>query len=162
MSWTRRWKKTKAKFNWRQIERACKQTIDQYDGKHITRVIGLSRGGLIPATIVANHIGARYVYSVGLASYELTDNGMEFTGDHDVYQRIPVNCPGFSKRDHVLIVDDISDKGATFDYVIRTQMPSLPCSYTTMSIFIKPGTSHVPDLYHKQIDRELWVVFPWE
>ena len=162
MSWIRKWKKTKAKFNWQQIEKYCKQTIDRYDGKPITRVIGLSRGGLIPATIVANHTGIRYVYSIGLASYELTDKGMEFTGNHDVYQRIPVNCTGFTKRDHVLIVDDISDKGTTFDYVIRTQMPSLPCSYTTMAVFTKPGTSHVPDLYHKQIDRDLWVIFPWE
>ena len=162
MSWLRKWKKTKTKYSWREIEKACKQTIDSYSGPEITRVIGLSRGGLIPATIIANHIGVRYVYSIGIASYELTSEGMAFSGKHDIYQQIPINSPGMLKEEHVLIVDDISDKGATFEHVVRTHMPSFNCSFSTMAVFVKPKTSYVPDMFYKQVDQDKWIIFPWE
>lgn len=66
------------------------------------------------------------------------------------------------RGDHVLIVDDISDKGATFNHVTHTYMSKLACEYTTLSLFIKPETAHIPDIYHESISQDRWVVFPWE
>lgn len=130
--------------------------------ERITSVIGLSRGGLIPATIVANHLNVRNVYSIGLASYDLDPDNNIHIHKHDVYQQIPIDSPCMRKGETVLIVDDISDKGATFQHVIQTYMARASCDYVTMSLFVKPETIHMPDYYHKSVSQDEWITFPWE
>lgn len=163
MSWIRKWKKSKKKYSWGYIERACKSIADDLYEHDISRVIGLSRGGLIPATIIANALGVREVYSIGLASYELTHNGVEEArSDIRVYQRLPSNCPKLNKREMVLIVDDISDKGHTFKHVTNNLTKQYQSTFMTTSIFTKPSTNFIPDMSYKQVPDEQWVVFPWE
>jgi len=163
MSWIRKWKRNKKKYSWGYIEKACKSiAFDLYESD-ISRIIGLSRGGLIPATIIANSLGVREVYSIGLASYELTHNGVEAPRDDiRVYQRLPSNCPKLNKREKVLIVDDISDKGHTFEHVINNLTKQYQSTFMTASIFIKPSTSYLPDMFYSEVPDEQWVVFPWE
>lgn len=130
--------------------------------EQITSVIGLSRGGLVPATIVANHLNIRNVYSIGLASYELDPNNNIHIHKHDVYQQIPLDSPCMLKGETVLIVDDISDRGVTFQHVMQTYMAKADCNVITMSLFIKPETIYIPDYYHKSVSQDEWITFPWE
>lgn len=127
-----------------------------------TSVIGLSRGGLIPATIIANYLNIRHVYSIGLASYEMDKQGNVCISRHDVYQRIPSNSRCLKRGERVLIVDDISDKGTTFQHVMNTYMTKAECDVTTLSLFIKPETTYIPDMYHKCVPQDEWIIFPWE
>lgn len=124
----------------------------------IDRIIGLSRGGLVPATILANNLHVREVYSIGVASYDKNNT----PGNINTYQRLPMNASGFSRGENVLIVDDISDKGETFKHVYGTTEMQHECMLYTASIFIKPNTKHIPDFYHSQVPEKQWVVFPWE
>lgn len=160
MSWTRLIRKnSKRKYSWRYIERACDLISRRVEDLGIDRIIGLSRGGLVPATILANNLNVREVYSIGVASY---DDRSNTPGVMNTYQRLPSNAPGFSRGDNVLIVDDISDKGKTFEHVYNLTESQHDCMLYSASIFIKPKTKHTPDFYHSQVPEDQWVVFPWE
>jgi xanthine phosphoribosyltransferase len=163
MSWIRKWKKSKKKYTWNYIERACKDMSYQMDELGITHVIGLSRGGLVPATIIANNLGVRKLYSIGIASYEMGYDGVEsVAGDLSIYQQIPVNASELDKDAVVAVVDDISDKGNTLNYITQNILSNYNCKYVTSCVFVKPGTAHIPDIKYKFVPEDQWVIFPWE
>jgi len=60
-------------------------------------------------------------------------------------------------EDFVLFIDDISDEGKSLTYY-----STLSRCYTTATLFIKKDTAFVPDYYVNEVDRDIWVQFPWE
>jgi xanthine phosphoribosyltransferase len=163
MNWIARWKnKGKKRYSWTYIDRACKSIADQWT-LPTPRIIGISRGGLIPATLIAKHLSASEVYSVGLKSY---DNDSYYAKRRDVpivYQDINY-IPTLSRVEPILIVDDISDEGKTLEYLTGSGMENIGSGTTIMTatIFIKAKTTFTPDMYHLKVPDEQWVVFPWE
>lgn len=163
MSWIHRWKNNKTKCKWKHLTHACDVLSEQLAKQNITKIVGLARGGLVPATLLANSLCVREVFSIGLASYELTAEGIEQSGELNVYQQLRFDgktriAPG----DIVLIVDDISDQGHTLNRA-RDMVRSMDvCDVQTLAIYTKPETKHVPDYFYKTIAQDCWVVFPWE
>lgn len=163
MSWIRKWTSKKKHYSWRYIERACKEIVKTYHPPPPQVIIGLSRGGWVPAVTFANLMGVREVYSMGVASYDASNGYVEdMQSSIRTYQRLPINCPGLSKGQPVLIVDDISDKGNTLRHVVDHVREAFGNPIQTASIFTKQGTSFTPDYYYKCVDDDQWVVFPWE
>jgi xanthine phosphoribosyltransferase len=166
MSWITGWTKkdNKKKYSWDYIERACKHIADSYNGPPIKRIIGLSRGGLIPAVLIAKHMRVREVYSIGIRSYREGEDYKARSHKPDVYQSIQYTCTRLGRGDPILIVDDISDKGQTFKYVLEHIFENISTSsiIETASIFIKDKTDFEPDHYYKCLPDEQWVIFPWE
>lgn len=162
MSWIQIWKKNKVRYGWRHVSKACDNILAKYDGPLPTRVVALARGGLIPGTILANKLGVRHVYSLGLCSYEQQLDGTEAPGIFDVYQRIPSNIDQVDRQDRVLLVDDISDKGSTFKFAEQYIKDKMGGKIVTAALVIKPGTSYIPTYYNDIIDDNKWVIFPWE
>ena len=124
----------------------------------------MSRGGLPPATILANYLDIREIVSVGVRSYETKPEGGHSVYEPVVYQNAWYSAPGLSSADMVLVVDDISDKGVTFKYVLDKLQSNISQATTlvTASIFIKNRTTYIPDYYYKRVPDSQWVEFPWE
>ena len=162
MSWIAIWNKNKKFYGWRHIQSACDRLALRYDHKLPTRIVALSRGGLIPATIIANQLVVRHVYSVGISSYQQAHDGKETQGMFELYQRLPSNTPRADKDEVTLIVDDISDKGKTFIYAKEHVSQCIGGNIITMSLVMKPKTMFKPDYYDKVVPQSCWVVFPWE
>lgn len=164
MSWIRIWKKSKKYYGWRHITRACDELSTQYNNDYPlpTKIVALARGGLVPATILANKLGVRHVYSLGVSSYEQHVGDIERPGEFNVYQRIPTNTTKLKPDEYVLVVDDISDKGTTFTYADQFVKQTVGGNVVTMSVVVKPETKFIPDLYYEQVKQDTWVVFPWE
>ena len=162
MSWIQIWKKSKRLYGWRHVSKACERLSYMYDHPIPVRVIALARGGLVPATIIANRLGVRHVYSLGLSSYVQQDDGSESPGEFDLYQSIPTNIKRLDKQQHILLIDDISDKGTTFKFAKRYVHEMLGGTIITMSLTIKPETNFKPDYYDEVVDQDQWLVFPWE
>lgn len=125
-----------------------------------TCIVGISRGGLIPANYIAYKLGIRKVYSIGMTSYE-----GEKQGDLAIYQGIGTI---FNKKTSILIVDDIADTGnsllAAIDHIKNGYSHDL---YTpnirTATLVYKPSTSkHKPDFYSISGSADEWVIFPYE
>ena len=155
MSWIRKWTNSKVKYSWKKIGLACEYIASQCDD--VNCIVAVARGGLAPASIIANRLNIKNVYSIGLSSYVMQSDGTQTQQDMDVYQTIDK-----LKCDKILIVDDISDKGTTFDYVKEHVNKICTARVITSAIVYKPGTSHVPDVVYDQVPDDRWVVFPWE
>lgn len=153
----------KRRYTWQFIDACCKKLASQIQTDHdVKHVIGISRGGLIPATIIAKQLGTREVLSLGVRSY---DEGADYqTRQHvpEVYQDIK-QCYQLVGTEPILIVDDISDQGNTFKFVKQhlNQM-SASLNIVTASLFCKKDTEYVPDYVCMMPQQHEWVVFPWE
>lgn len=162
MSWIKIWKKSKYRYGWRHVNRACQYMTSRYDHPLPCKIVALARGGLVPAAIMANQLGVRHVYSLGVSSYEQNEDGTEQPSHFEMYQRIPMNINRCRDDEYVLVIDDISDRGGTFNYAAEYVKSTVGGQIITMSLVIRPDTKHVPTYYCDTIEKDRWVVFPWE
>lgn len=125
----------------------------------IDGIVGLSRGGLVPAVMIANQLNIPKVYSYGLRSYDGKDGGTIKT-----YQWLG---GGYVDSECILIVDDIADRGESLGYVKRQlcQPSSLPYKHKdihTCTICTKPHSNFSPTWTGVHVENNEWVIFPWE
>ena len=112
------------------------------------RIIAISRGGLIPAGILAYELNIRLVDSISICSYD----GSYEREDCDIEVK-----NAFSGVDeHTLVVDDLSDSGRTCRLINR----HYPSAFFA-AVYAKPRGKDAPDIYGKALSDK-WVVFPWD
>jgi xanthine phosphoribosyltransferase len=112
-----------------------------------TQFCAVSRGGLIPATIIANTLKIRNIYFIRLSSYhEENKKGKIVDNSSDK----------ISNLKPIVIIEDLTDSGDTISY-LKKQYPQ----------------AKIATLYHKRPNVEVWykgdyveasewIVFPWE
>ena len=147
----------KTYLSWQDIHNYCNLLAVKInaDTKRLNNVIGIAKGGLIPATILAKRFGIKRVFSIGAASYdgyEKDEEGLQ------VYQDIPDELHNQIN----LYVDDISDTGDTFNFLLKERGHELDRGIYTATIHVKPHTKFKPNFYQKEVDNDEWIVYPWE
>lgn len=113
-----------------------------------TLIVGVARGGLIPATLLSYHIYAPVVSLPVSTRHEQTTTWQLV----DTIASWPAN----QIIDDIVVVDDICDSGRTFD-IIKFYLPR--ARYITLCN--KQSTkqqAYAP----RMVDDNEWVVFPWE
>jgi hypoxanthine phosphoribosyltransferase len=153
----------KKKVSWRVVESNCKSICDQIKGDNIVidNIIGISRGGLVPASLCAKYLNVRRVYSIGVMSYNDDDDYKDREHNPIIYQCEPMSTHFFK---NTLIVDDISDKGNTLNFLKQGMLTS-PTFFKearlfTATLYKKKDTGFHPD-YYGSINNDQWLVFPW-
>ena len=109
-------------------------------------VVGIARGGLVPAAIVARELDIRTVDTVCIASYD------------DRVQREPEilkAIPGTGRG--LLIVDDLVDTGVTAR-VVRGMLPDAHFA----TVYAKPAGRALVDTFITMVSQDTWIVFPWD
>ena len=149
-------------LTWEAIDTACKELASTINVP-ITHVVGIARGGLIPATLIAKHLNVREVISLGLKSYNDGDDYETREPVPEVYQHIN-QCFQISRgTSRVLIVDDITDKGNTFNFISRyLHDMSMAINFYTAALFYKESSTYTPTYTHTEVPDDEWLVFPWE
>ena len=133
--------------------------IEKENDLEVCNIIGLSRGGLIPATILAQMLNVSNVYSIGLKSYAEDGSYNTRLKTPETYQHLTrTNIKNINKCEgSVLVVDDISDQGITMMHVSnKYKLKNQRC----VSLFIKHTSCFIPRYYCKSTNE--WIVFPWE
>lgn len=120
-------------------------------GERFDLVIGIARGGIPVAMVVADKLGTKVDF-INVKSY--TDVG-ERTKPK-ILSTITERIAG--KK--VLVVDDLVDGGATMESISEYLMTEKPRSIKTAVLFTKPWSSFSPDFFLKVVDS--WIVFPYE
>lgn len=115
-------------------------------------VIGILRGGAVPAVLIADALGVSDVGMIEIKLYK----GMK-RGDRAVLRQ-PLTLPIADRS--VLIVDDVSDSGVTLQLAIDYIRHHAPKEIRTAALYVKPWTSLYPDYYGES--TEDWLIFPWE
>jgi hypoxanthine phosphoribosyltransferase len=120
-------------------------------GKKFDLVIGIARGGIPVAMVVADRLGTRIDF-LNVKSY--TDVGERVKPQ--ILTTITEDI--FGKR--VLLVDDLVDGGDTMATVTRYLHSEGPKALKTAVLFTKPWSTFQPDYSLQIVDN--WIVFPYE
>jgi xanthine phosphoribosyltransferase len=117
-----------------------------------TAVVAITRGGLVPAAIVARELGIRVIESVCVASYDYDKQG-----EIQVLKPVSQAIIGTDKGAGVLIVDDLVDTGATAK-VVREMMPKAHFA----TVYAKPQGRPLVDTFVTEVSQDTWIYLPWD
>ena len=111
-------------------------------------VVAISRGGLIPAAIIARELDIRLVESVCVVTYQDETRGEPVVTKHPV-------AAGDGTR--FLIVDDLVDTGTTAR-VVRALLPKAHFA----CVYAKPAGRPTVDSFVTEVSQDTWILFPWD
>lgn len=118
-------------------------------------IVGLSRGGLIPAV----HISHRIEVPMRPVVWQTRDGGVKQLDD-EVMKAL------HEDKKTVVFVDDINDSGKTFNEVKDTYCGQLTVNNNYSAYFVslveKKGSDFHCDEAELTIDDKRWIIFPWE
>ena len=120
-------------------------------------IVAITRGGLIPAAIIARELDVRLVESVSMVSYAAAGGGTlieESKGGEPVVIKPPAAAGDGAGY---LIVDDLVDTGATAR-VVRALLPRAHFA----AVYAKPAGRDVVDTYITEVSQDTWILFPWD
>jgi xanthine phosphoribosyltransferase len=109
-------------------------------------IVAVTRGGLVPAAIVARELDVRLVDTVCIASYDDREQG-----DVVVLKTIAGDGEG------LLIIDDLVDTGHT----ARTVRNLLPKAHFA-TVYAKPAGRPLVDTFVTEVSQDTWILFPWD
>ena len=141
-----------------QINFSARTIASKFKKDKITHVIGLARGGLIPATIISYELDVPLL-SYAISSYKDTTKTDEFKINQFVHFN---DLKSLEETDpHVLVVDDICDTGDTMHYIHKKiTLAGIEAKYATL--FTKKKHRKFLDQYGVVISKSTWIEFPWE
>lgn len=140
--------------SWDQFHRDARALAWRLAGKSEkwTAMVCITRGGLVPAAIIARELGIRTIETVCVASYhDYTEQG-----DLKVIKEV---SPALMENDgaDVLIVDDLTDTGKTAA-VVRAMMPKAHFA----TVYAKPKGVPLVDTFVTEVSQDTWIYFPWD
>ena len=133
--------------SWEQLHRDAKALAWRLAEKGPWRgIVAITRGGLVPAAIVARELEVRLIDTVCVASYAHQDQG-----PLDVLKTVEGDGTG------QLIIDDLVDTGRTAG-VVRDLLPKAHFA----TVYAKPAGRPLVDTYVTEVSQDTWIHFPWD
>ncbi len=115
-------------------------------------IVCITRGGLVPAAIVARELNIRLIETVCVASYHDYQN----QGDMEVLKKISSDLTASDGED-ILIVDDLTDTGKTAE-LVRSMLPKAHFA----TVYAKPKGRPMVDTFVTGVSQDTWIYFPWD
>jgi xanthine phosphoribosyltransferase len=124
------------------------------DAGPFAAMVCITRGGLVPAAIVARELGIRLIETVCVSSYDHTTQGQM-----RVIKTIAPDIAkiGGGRGKGVLIVDDLVDTGQT----ARLARELLPEAHFA-TVYAKPMGRPMVDTFITEVSQDTWIFFPWD
>ena len=117
-------------------------------------IVCITRGGLVPAAIVARELGVRVIETVSVSSYNHTSQG-ELRVLKEIAPAVVARGGGAGAG--VLIVDDLVDTGQTAK-IVRGLLPRAHFA----TVYAKPLGRPLVDTYITEVSQDTWIYFPWD
>jgi len=121
-----------------------------------TVIIGLTRGGWVPARLLCDHLHVKKLYAIKTEHWGITANQ---DGKALLTQELNANI----EDENVLIVDDITDTGESLK-LARNHIDALrPREVRTAALLHITHSRTEPDFYSVKVpeDQWTWFIFPW-
>lgn len=141
--------------DWSEIYDACIELADQIKKSEFNPevIVGVARGGWIPARILSDLLGNTYVASMRVEFYK----GVAETAKRPIVsQQVSTSVKG--KR--VLVVDDVADTGESLTTVRQDLLSRGASEVKIATIHCKPKSILRPDFYARETSA--WIVYPHE
>jgi hypoxanthine phosphoribosyltransferase len=141
--------------SWNQIYAMLLNQAEKIQEDHFKPdvILGVSRGGLIPARIHSDLLENPNLATVRTECY---------TGTREA-KRMPVLSQALSvcvEGRNVLVVDDVTDTGKSLQTIEEHVMQKGANQVRIATLYRKPWSNVKPDYCEREVD--LWVVFPWD
>jgi xanthine phosphoribosyltransferase len=113
----------------------------------------VTRGGLVPAALVARELDIRLVDTICVTSYDAGAAGgaAKEQGSIKVLKGVAGDGAGY------LLIDDLVDTGRTAQAVRQL----LPKAYFA-TLYAKPAGKTIVDTFVKEFKQTKWIHFPWD
>lgn len=109
-------------------------------------IVAITRGGLVPAAIVARELEVRLIDTFCVASYD-----HQTQGDLSVLKAVEGDGAG------MLIVDDLVDTGRTAK-IVREHLPKAHFA----TVYAKPAGRPMVETFVTEVSQDTWIFFPWD
>jgi xanthine phosphoribosyltransferase len=113
-------------------------------------IVTITRGGLVPAAIVARELGIRVVETISIASYRERRQV-------ELAVLKPIAADILQRESGVLVVDDLVDTGATAR-IVRDLLPRAHFA----TVYAKPQGRPLVDTFITEVSQDTWIDFPWD
>lgn len=120
-------------------------------------VVGLTRGGWVPARLIADHLGVKRLLALQTAHWGVT-------ATKDGHAALTERLSGTVEGASVLLVDDITDTGESLALATEhIRAEGRPARLETATCLHITHSKFVPTYYAEEVpaDHWVWVVFPW-
>ena len=111
-----------------------------------TGIVAITRGGLVPASIIARELEIRLVDTVCISSYDYQQQG-----------EIKVLKSPVIDRSGLLLIDDLVDTGKTAR-VVKNLLPEAHFA----TVYAKPAGRPLVDTFITEVSQDTWILFPWD
>ena len=117
-------------------------------------IVCITRGGLVPAAIVARELDLRLVETICVSSYD-----HKAQGELKILKSVAASVQGIGngKGKGVLLVDDLTDTGRTAR-IVRQILPDAHFA----TVYAKPAGAPLCDTFITEVSQDTWIHFPWD
>ena len=139
--------------SWEQFHRDARALAWRLAGSGpFDALVAITRGGLVPAAIIARELDLRIIETVCIASYDdnKTQAGLK------VLKTLSSDLTS-SGGTGLLVIDDLVDTGATVK-VVRELLPKAHVA----TVYAKPLGRPLVDTFITEVSQDTWIYFPWD
>ena len=142
--------------SWEQIHRDSRALAWRLDGQgpgeggSWKMVVAITRGGMVPACIIARELNIRIVDTVSIRSYDHQSQ------EEAVILKEP-DAGLVGDGAGVLIIDDLVDSGRTLA-VVRARYPAAHFA----TVYAKSKGKPLVDTHVTEVSQDTWIFFPWD
>lgn len=133
-------------LSWEELHRDTRNLARRLLDKPWRGIIGIARGGLVPAAILGRELNLRLIDTLCIASYDHNAQG-----NIELIKAVSGDGSGF------LLVDDLVDTGNTAR-VARELLPKA----TFVAVYAKPQGTPLADYWQREFAQDTWIHFPWD
>ena len=120
--------------------------------RRFSGMAAITRGGLVPAAIIARELDMRVIETICVASYAHE----KIQGEMKILKSVlPETARGGGKG--LLVVDDLADTGATVK-IVRAILPKAHVA----TVYVKPLGRPFVDTFITEVSQDTWIYFPWD
>ena len=143
--------------SWSRVHDLCRRLAGRMreDGFSPEAIVAIARGGFAPARLLCDYLRVMDLTSLRVVHYQGVATSRAGARIVDPLAR------DLSGR-RVLVVDDVSDTGDTFDVALE-HMTGLgaPASVRTAVLLHKTTSRFIPDYFGARVRAWRWMIFPW-
>ena len=133
--------------SWDQLHRDSKALAWRLvDGGPWKGIVAITRGGMVPAAIVARELDIRLIDTMCIVSYDDRKQG-----EATVLKEVPGDGTDW------LIIDDLVDTGRTAK-VVRDRLPRAHFA----TVYAKPAGRPLVNTFVTEVSQDTWILFPWD
>src|SRR5277367_849564 len=140
--------------SWVELHRDARYLAEMLHTKGAWKgIIAVTRGGLVPAALVARELDIRLVDTICVTSYAAGAGG----GAEQVQAEVKILKGVAGDGEGFLLIDDLVDSGRTAQ-VVRRLLPKAHFA----TLYAKPAGRPIVDTCVKEFKQSKWIFFPWD